>query len=111
MPQQEGPREGICPRTHCSGFMQLCTLFSLQRQVRKLRTDCSTVGLYCVTITWQQIFKVHFVAGVSLACDCWTQTSCQAMQRDSGKPHTFILCEKKHEWICSNVSTIWKIHC
>jgi len=22
-----------------------------------LRADCSTVGLYCVTITWQQIVK------------------------------------------------------
>jgi len=24
---------------------------------------------------------------------------------DSGKPRTYILCEKKHEWICSNAST------
>jgi len=27
---------------------------------------------------------------------------------DSGKPRTFILCEKKHEWICSNPSTSLK---
>jgi len=33
----------------------------------KSRADCSTVGLYCVTITWQQIFKISLyiaVAGV-----------------------------------------------
>jgi len=24
---------------------------------------------------------------------------------DSGKPLTFILCEKKHEWVYSNAST------
>jgi len=33
------------------------TLHKSQRQVAKLATDCSVVGLYCVTITWQQIFK------------------------------------------------------
>jgi len=25
-------------------------------RLQKLRADCSTVGLYCVTITWQRIF-------------------------------------------------------
>jgi len=24
---------------------------------RNLRSDCCAVGLYCVTITWQQMFK------------------------------------------------------
>jgi len=38
----------------------------------------------------------------SSACDCWTQTCCEVMQRDSdiadsGKPRSFILCEEKHE--------------
>jgi len=27
---------------------------------------------------------------------------------DSGKPRTFVLCEKKHEWVCSNASTSLK---
>jgi len=27
---------------------------------------------------------------------------------DTGKPRTFKLCEKKHEWICSNASTSLK---
>jgi len=37
--------------------------------LRKWRADCSTVGLYCITITWQQICKGSFcitVAGVLL---------------------------------------------
>ena len=29
---------------------------------------------------------------------------------DNGKTHSFILCEKMHEWICSSASTSWKIH-
>jgi len=33
------------------------TLHKSQRQVAKLAADCSIVGLYCVTITWQKIFK------------------------------------------------------
>jgi len=33
------------------------TLDKSQWQVAKLATDCSVVGLYRVTITWQQIFK------------------------------------------------------
>jgi len=35
--------------------------------LRKSRADCSTVGLYCATMTWQQIFKISryiAVAGV-----------------------------------------------
>jgi len=32
-----------------------CSLFCLERQVRKLWTDCSTVGVYCVTIPWPKI--------------------------------------------------------
>jgi len=37
--------------------------------LRKSRSGCSTVGLHCVTITWQQICKgsLHItVAGISL---------------------------------------------
>ena len=31
--------------------------FSCRDTLRNLRADCSIVGLYCVTITWQQILK------------------------------------------------------
>jgi len=34
--------------------------FVCRGRLRKLRTACSTVGLYCITITWQQIFKGSF---------------------------------------------------
>jgi len=33
------------------------TLHERQKQVAKLTTGSSIVGLYCVTIPWQQIFK------------------------------------------------------
>jgi len=43
--------------------------FACRGWLRKSRADCSTVGLHCVTITWQQIFKISLyiaVAGVLL---------------------------------------------
>jgi len=53
----------------------------------KLESGCSAVGLYCVTITWQQIFKGSLTSRYGsrcfAACDCQTQTSWQVMQRES----------------------------
>ena len=39
--------------------VQSCPLmsFACRGRLRNLWTDCSTIGLYCVTMTWQQIFK------------------------------------------------------
>jgi len=37
--------------------VQSCPLLCLQRQLAKVASRLFTVGLYCVTITWQQIFK------------------------------------------------------
>jgi len=31
--------------------------FACRGGLRKSRSDCSAVGLYCVTTTWQQILK------------------------------------------------------
>jgi len=31
--------------------------FACRGWLQKSRADCSTDGLYCVTMTWQQIFK------------------------------------------------------
>jgi len=49
-----------------------------------------------------QRFTLYYGSRRFDAWDCWTYTSWQIMQRDSdmlsGKPRTFILCEKKHEW-------------
>jgi len=54
-------------QVHCSGVIQWwelairsCPLICLQSRLRNLGEDCSAVGLYCVSITWQQIFK-HFL--------------------------------------------------
>ena len=81
--------------------------FTCRGGLRNLWADCSTVGLYCVTIVWQKICKgsLHVtvagtllgitVAGVLL--HCWTQTS-QVMQRDvsadSGN-QVHLYCAKK----------------
>jgi len=43
--------------------------FACRGGLRKSRADCSTVGLYCVTIPWQQTCKSSLyitVAGVLL---------------------------------------------
>jgi len=53
-------------QVHCFDNMQLwaCSslnpLVCLERQVSKLAVNCSTIGLCCVTITWQQIFEDAF---------------------------------------------------
>jgi len=79
------------------------------------KADCSTVGLCCVTITWQQIFKVHFMLRQQAFC-CMRLLGVRILagnaarlgHADSGKPRTCILCEKKHEWFYSNASTSLK---
>jgi len=58
-------------------------------RLRNLRADCSTVVLYCVTITWPKLVKgslqvtvVDVLAHVARASTA--QTSWQVMQQDSG---------------------------
>jgi len=38
-------------------FFASVTLTLHKSQIAKLATDYSIIGLYCVTITWQQVFK------------------------------------------------------
>ena len=84
--------------------------------LRKWRADCYTVDLYCVTITWQQIFKSLLYITVEQAFCCMrllnvhivAGNASKQWHADSGKPRTFALCEKKHEWVCSNASTSLK---
>jgi len=45
-----------------------------------------------------RLLKVHVVAG----------NAARQWHADSGKPRTFVLCEKKHEWVYSNASTSLK---
>jgi len=84
--------------------------------LRKSRAECSTGGLYCVTMTWQQICKGSLyiaVAGVFLCMrllnvHILADNAARQWHADRGKPRTFILCEKEHEWVCSNASTSLK---
>jgi len=81
-----------------------------------LRAVYSTVGLYCLTITWQQIFKRSLQVTVESVLlhvivekhTSWQVNCSERVTVDSGKPCVFILC-KKHELICSNASTNSKI--
>jgi len=51
-------------QVHCPGVVQWWVCSSLMSaalpvcgdKLRNLRADCSTVGLYCVTITWKRLF-------------------------------------------------------
>jgi len=91
--------------------------FACRGRLRKSRGDCSTVGLYCVTITWQQIFKGSLyitVEGVLLhetvegRLHILAGNAARQWHADTGKPRTFIPYEKKHEWFYNNAYTSLK---
>ena len=71
-----------------------CRLFCLQRQVARLATDCSIVGLYCVTITWKQIFKDSIPISLFVYCN------------DSLLPGTRLTL-RKSQIHCSGVRQWW----
>jgi len=86
--------------------------FACRGGLRKSRADCSTVGLCCVTITWQQICKGSlYIRWQTFCCmrllnaGILAGNAARQWHADSGKPLAFILCEKKHEWVYSNAST------
>jgi len=108
-----------CTRASFTGVMSLqftqVYSFVCKRTLRNLRAHCSTVALCCVTITWQRIFIVSLKATVHAFFRMWLLTSdtfgrwcSETVTADNGKPRCFILCEKKHEWICGNASTSLK---
>ena len=80
-----------------------------------LRAVCSTVGLYCVITTCQQIFigslqvtVESVLPHVTVEKHTFWQVYCsERVTVDSGKQRIFILC-KNHELICSNASTSLK---
>jgi len=62
----------------CSGVMSLqfthVRSFTCRGRLRSLQAESSTVGLYCVTIKWQQNLKSFTSSYGSRrfpACDCW----------------------------------------
>jgi len=71
----------------CRAVMTCVRSLSCRGRLQNWQADWFIVGLYCVTITRQQIFKgsvqVTTVASRRFAaCECWTQTSWQVVQRD-----------------------------
>ena len=90
-----------------------CPLLYLQRWVTKVASGL----FYCwsslhnnnMTTTLQR-FTLYSGSRLFAAWDCWTQTSCQVMQRDSdmliavSQVHLYF-CEKKHERVYSNPTT------
>jgi len=116
-------------QVHYSGFLlwwacsSLMSFFSCRGRLRTCQADCFMVCLYCVTITWQQIFKdslklmvegflrlnADFLAG---------RLTHETVNADSEKVRSFVLCDKKHGWIRSNISTslktpllVWDCEC
>jgi len=54
-------------------------------RLQNLRADCSTIGLYCVTIAWQRIFKcsLEVTEGVLPHVAVESKHIWEAMQQDS----------------------------
>ena len=93
-----------------------CPLLCLQRQVTK-----GTIGLFHC---WYFLYKNNMATNLQMftscygsrrfvACDCWTQTSWQADNAARqwlliAASHVDLLCEKKHERICSSGFTCLK---
>ena len=66
-------------------------------------TNLQRFTLYCITETGvlfhiTRLLNAHILAG----------NAARQWHADSGKPRTFVLCEKKHEEVCSNASTSLK---
>ena len=93
-----------------------CPLLCLQRRVAKVASwlfFCWSLLRNNTMATDLQRFTLYYGNRRFVAWDCWTYTSWQIMQRDSDmlsdKPRTFILCEKKHEWVCiAMLPQVWK---
>jgi len=69
-----------------------------------LRADCSALVLYCITITWQQIFKgslqvtaVGVLPLVTVERGHLGKKCSETVTTDSVKPRSFMLFEIKHE--------------
>ena len=99
---------------HCSGVMQwwaavhACRLICLLRQVAKLARrsfGCSSLLRNNYMATNLQMFTSSYDTVVAVLPHVTVESRhlWQAIQRDSetadsGKPRSFVLCEKKHEW-------------
>ena len=96
-----------------------CSLLCLQRRVAKvaselfycwsllrnnnMATNLQRITLYCgsrrfVRNCYMRLLNAHILAG----------NAARQWHADSGKPRTFLLCEKKHGWVYSKASTSFK---
>ena len=112
-------------QVHCSGVMQWWVCSSLMRPLLPAKAGMKVENglFYC----WCLLRNNNMATNLQRLTSCYGSRSFDCMwllnanflsgnatktvAADSGKTHTFILCENKHEWCCSNVSTVWKIHC
>jgi len=91
-------------QVHCSGVMQWRACISLHSlacrgRLQNFRAVCSSIGLYCVTIIWQQILKARLqvtVVGVLLHVTVERRQNIMAGNSVRqwlliAKPHSFIL--------------------
>jgi len=56
----------------------------------------------------QHIFPGGGFSAPPLVTGLLTDNAARQWHADSGTPRKFVLCEKKHEWVCSNASTSLK---
>ena len=85
--------------------------FACKGRLPNLLADCSTVGLYCVTITWQRTLVT--VAGVLPHVDVTVERRHLGMLAGNAARQWLPIavkrvasyeCGNKHEWICSKAS-------
>ena len=92
----------------CSGEFAVhsCPLFFCSGRLQNWQEYCFIVGLYCVTITWQQIFKGPIEIMVKAFYRMWLLN---ADILPIAELHVILYCvKKKHGCICSDASTSLK---
>jgi len=102
----------------CSDGVHSCLFLCLQRQVVNVAS-----GLFCcwsslrnnTVATNPQKFTIYYGSRRFVICcmrllnvDILASNAARQWHAASGKPRTFVLCEKKHEWVYSNASTSLK---
>ena len=78
--------------------------FDCGGRLRNLRVDCFNEGLYCVTATWQQVFKGLLQVTGAGFCRIWLLNAYTCLAVNAARqwllmaanPVVFILYERKH---------------
>jgi len=74
----------------------LCPLLACRGRLRNSGANCSTIGLCCATITWQQIFEnalqvtvVLVLPLVTIECRVLGRSCSETVTADNGKSRRF----------------------